>query len=328
MILTGFVLAILMKALLFLGYQDHSPVYDISITILITVLVWEGNLRIDHWLNQRYPWVAHSKQRLILQFLLATLFSATTIFLMMFAFHSLICSQPDESMALMKVSFLVGLLVTFILLAIEICMQFFISWKASLIEVEKYRTESTQAQLKNLKDQINPHFLFNNLSVLSSLVYKDPDDAAAFIQELSRVYRYLLENKDAELCLVSDELNFLKSYTYLLQIRFGDNLHIQIQTRQDITALYLPPMCLQMLVENVIKHNETSKELPQEIEIIVEHDQVSVSNKLQLRIQQEPGMGTGLNNIRARYAFFTDKMVEISMNESRYTVRLPLIRKS
>jgi two-component system, LytTR family, sensor kinase len=216
-------------------------------------------------------------------------------------------------------------LMSVLLLTLEVSTQFFRHWKNSLVEIEKYRAESLQAQLQNLKNQINPHFLFNNMSVLSSLVYKDQDKAVDFINQLSKVYRYLLDNQNSELVTVDEELVFLRSYIFLLQIRFDRNLVIHVDVnKEDLTRL-IPPMALQILIENAIKHNETSSEHPLMISVDSADGKIIVANNLRLRHQHEPGSQTGLKNIRARYRFFTTDPVEVISNSTFFIVKIPLL---
>jgi len=326
MIVVGFLLAIVMKVLVYTVPQNHPELYDYLITILITIAVWEGNLRIDAWMNIHYPWVQKTKQRFFLQFLFVLLFSGITIYAMMLLYNYWVCCLSLKNKSLMISSFFIGMVVSFILLTFEVSAQFFKNWKQSLIEVEKYKTESTQAQLQNLKDQINPHFLFNNLSVLSSLVYKNQDKAVDFINQLSKVYRYLLDSKNNELVSLEDELTFLKSYTYLLSIRFEESLKFDIRIDASLYQKALPPMTLQMLVENAIKHNEVSNALPLTISIHSNLQTICVSNPLQKRTNTEESSKTGLKNIQARYSFITDDKVLIEETYDTFSVTIPLIQ--
>jgi len=163
------------------------------------------------------------------------------------------------------------------------------------------------------------------MSVLSSLVYKDQDKAVDFINQLSKVYRYLLDNKDRELVTLEDELAFIRSYTYLLQIRFDTNIKFAIEVENNALQKLLPPMAIQILVENAIKHNEISEELPLSIVIKNTGDVLEVSNNLQLRINSEPSSKTGLQNIKDRYSYFTDKPVEIIESTHSFVVKIPLL---
>lgn len=302
--------------------------YDFLISIAITILVWEGNLRIDEWLNLRYPWISGPGKRIMVHLALSVGYSALTIFIAAFLFNCLSNEMPFSGKEFVKVTLIIlGVLVlmSVLLLTIEISSQFFKHWKNSLVEIEKYRAESLQAQLQNLKNQINPHFLFNNLSVLSSLVYKDQDKSVEFINQLSKVYRYLLDNQNSELVTVEQELLFINSYTYLLRIRFGSNLIISTDVKKADMARLIPPMALQILIENAMKHNELSSDHPLTISLKSADETLTVSNNLQLKSLHEPGSQTGLQNIRARYKFFTDKQVEVIKTTENFIVKIPLL---
>ena len=238
-----------------------------------------------------------------------------------------VCHVPPANHgAIMASSIVIGMLISLVILSIEISTQFFTQWKRSLIEIERYKTESVQAQLQSLKNQINPHFLFNNMSVLSSLVYKDQDKAVDFINQLSKVYRYLLDNRDNELVSLNSELAFIKSYTYLLQIRFDTNIIFEMNIPSESMHLLVPPMSLQMLIENAIKHNEVSSEQPLKISVVANVDELMISNNLQLRSNVEAGSQTGLRNIKERYKFYTDRQVEVSSNKDSFVVKIPLLQ--
>lgn len=307
--------------------HDHHRIYDFLITILITILAWEGNIRIDSWLNKRFPWEASPKKRILVQLPVTVLFSATAIYVPMRLFDLFVCELPGGSRAMFVVVCLVlGIIISFTILSIEISTQFFGNWKSSLLEVEKYKAESLQAQLQNLKDQVNPHFMFNNLSVLSSLVYKDQDKAVDFINQLSKVYRYVLDSRNMELVSLEEELGFIRSYTFLLRIRFDKNLDFRIDTKEEDRKLLLPPMALQILVENTIRHNEVSSGAPLKVEVYIENNKLVVRNNLQLRSNIEPGCKTGIKNIEQRYKFFTDQTVEVDSSKGFFTVKIPLLK--
>ena len=306
--------------------NNHNEIFDHLIAVLITFIVWEGNLRIDEKLNQRLPWITRPGYRLFIQFVIALVFSALGVYIPMKLFNTLVCIIPPEREAILNfMSLGVGLVVSVIILTFEIGSQFFRNWKESLVQIEHYKTENMRAQLQNLKNQLNPHFLFNNMSVLSSLVYKDQDKAVDFINQLSKVYRYLLDNRNNELVELQTELNFIDSYMYLLQIRFDKNIGFKLDIPKEKSKMLLPPMSLQMLIENAIKHNEVSDEQHLLIEIGVEEDKLKVSNNIQKRTNIEPSSKTGIQNIKDRYKYFTDKAVEIQENTKSFTVKIPLL---
>ncbi len=326
MIIVGVILSFLLDFIVKPIGGDHNRTFDILASVIITVLVWEGNLRVDNWMNRKFPWERNPGKRVLIQLPVSMVFSAFLIYLSMLGFNKYVCAMPvDSKNAFMGIAIIIGVMVSIILLAVEIGIQFFGNWRTSLLEIEKYKTESLQAQLQNLKNQINPHFLFNNMSVLSSLVYKDQDKAVDFINQLSKVYRYLLDNKDSELVTLEEELTFIHSYTYLLQIRFDTNIKFDIEVEERSLRRLLPPMALQMLVENAIKHNEISEEQPLTVRITTVGDVLQVTNNLQLRTHTEPSSKTGLKNINDRYSYFTTIPVEIIQTADSFTVKIPLL---
>ncbi|MDP2384795.1 MAG: histidine kinase [Bacteroidota bacterium] len=326
MIIVGIVVGLFLELIKPITVTNKQLFFHFLTSVVITILVWEGNLRIDFLMNKRFPWIQKPLRRILIHAPVSIVFSTLTIYGSMLLFDRYMCEIPKAGKdTLMIVSVSVGMLITFIILSMEIGTQFFGNWKRSLLEVEKYKAESLQAQLQNLKDQVNPHFLFNNLSVLSSLVYKDQDKSVDFINQLSKVYRYLLDNRNNELVTLENELTFIKSYTYLLQIRFDTNIAFDFQVPEDKLQLMLPPMALQMLIENAIKHNEVSSAFPLKIAIMVDQDILQVSNDLQLRKVEEESSRTGLQNIKKRYSYFTSRQVEVMQTEKQFVVRIPLL---
>ena len=321
-VLIFFVLHILVK-----NSMPHNEVWDLIVCIFVTIFVWEGNIRIDDFLNKRFPWQKSVKKRILAQLISGVFYTVSVIQISLLLFNQFICQFPEEQRShFLAVSIIIGLLTCFTILSLDISTQFFGHWKRSLIEIEKYKTETAQVQLQNLKNQINPHFLFNNLSVLSSLVYSDQDKAVDFINQLSKVYRYILENRESELATLESEMTFIHSYIFLLKIRFDKNIDFEIMIEEDKKYLMIPPMSLQILVENAIKHNEISSELPLKIVLKTEGEFIWISNNLQLRSNHEPSSKTGLQNIKDRYTYFTSREVEISQTNALFLVKLPILK--
>ena len=197
--------------------------------------------------------------------------------------------------------------------------------RSSVEEKELLKRESLIAQLNALKTQVNPHFLFNNLNTLCSIIPDQPKQAVEFVQELSKVYRHILEVKDETSILVKDELDVLKAYAFLLKTRFGNNLEIDIRVPQEILQYRIVPHSLQLLLENAIKHNIVSIEKPLKIEVSVHEGKLIVSNNLQKKNQQHDSTGIGLNNIRNRYTLLTNQPIEVMETTKDFTVSIPLI---
>jgi hypothetical protein len=199
-------------------------------------------------------------------------------------------------------------------------------WKQVALEAERLRRENTQAQLDMLRSQVNPHFLFNSLNTLTSLVHDNPDLSVEFIQKLSRTYRYVLEIRDKELIALEEELECLHAYLFMLNIRFGESLVVRINVPDECRQLCLAPLSLQMLIENAIKHNVVSQKRPLHISIACNGEEIEVRNTLQPKAQEAEGTGTGLENIRSRYRLLARREMRVVDGPNDFIVTLPLIR--
>lgn len=185
--------------------------------------------------------------------------------------------------------------------------------------------ERLQSQLASLKQQINPHFLFNSLNSLSSLIATNPDRAEEFVEEMSRVYRYLLQSNESELTSLSKELAFINSYILLLQTRFGEGIQTHIHIDESLLHRHIPPMTLQLLIENAVKHNITDRDKPLTLEIYNSGENLVISNNIQAKTKLMPSTGIGLKNIREKYRLLNQPEVEIIQTDILFTVIIPLI---
>jgi PAS domain S-box-containing protein len=196
--------------------------------------------------------------------------------------------------------------------------------RTQLINVQK---ENLQSQFEVLKQQVNPHFLFNSLNVLTSLIKLEPDLAENFSEQLSKVYRYVLENKDNELVSIKTELDFLKSYIFLLDIRFVDKLKVNIKIEEKELDLQIIPLAMQLLIENAIKHNTMSKKEPLIIDIFIDETmKLNIVNKLQERESQIISTGVGLKNIQNRYLLLNNTEPEFIKTTTQFIAKIPLLK--
>ncbi|MEO1382099.1 MAG: histidine kinase [Bacteroidota bacterium] len=199
----------------------------------------------------------------------------------------------------------------------------------ALLELKASQQErrSIQAQFETLKNQVNPHFLFNSLNVLSSLVHDDPDLAESFIVKLTRVYRYVLDLKDETLVTLQRELDFIKNYIFLHQIRFGNNLQLYAEVPEAAKQQVLPPLTLQLLVENAIKHNVISRDTPLTVELFIEDDRFIVRNNFQPRLSPPHSTGIGLQNLRERYRLLAEQEPIFGREGTYYVASVPLLQR-
>jgi sensor histidine kinase YesM len=216
-------------------------------------------------------------------------------------------------------------IVLIIITSILYAKSFFREWLEEMLQGEKLKQEAIALQYQVMQNQVNPHFLFNSLNAVGSLIDIDPKKAKEFIRELSMFYRELLYFKDKELVPVSEELRFVSKYVYLQKIRFGSNFDVSIHIN-DETGYEIIPMSLQMMIENAIKHNIISKEKP--LSIIIgqtDNSELFVENNLQLRDNVTGSNHIGLKNLTERYRFLTGREMNIISNEQFFRVSFPLI---
>jgi two-component system, LytTR family, sensor kinase len=202
-------------------------------------------------------------------------------------------------------------------------------WKKTSLENEQLQRENIQSQLDGLKSQVNPHFLFNSLNTLVNIIPEHPETAVRFVKKLSKVYRYILEIRDTQTTPLSNELDFIKAYMFLLKERFGENISVQIASNTEGgLEREIVPLSLQILFENAIKHNIISTAQPLLIEVSIENDRLIVKNNLQRKNQVQEGTGVGLENIKNRYRLICNKEVDIIVTQQSFMVSLPLLKTS
>ena len=200
-------------------------------------------------------------------------------------------------------------------------------YQENKLKEQKVIAGNASAKFESLKNQIDPHFLFNSLNVLSSLIEENPDNAQRFTTSLSKIYRYVLEQKDKELVLVEEELAFAKTYMNLLKMRFENSISYELPSEYDNSEARVVPLSLQLLLENTIKHNSASEQKPLHIKIYVENNYLVIQNNLQKKEVLQERKGVGLQNIVARYALISERKVLIDENESDFKVFIPILTK-
>lgn len=194
------------------------------------------------------------------------------------------------------------------------------------LKTERLEKENTLAQLHALRNQVNPHFLFNSLSILSSLVHEKSELSAGFVGELSKFYRYTLDQSKEDVVSLRTEMDFIKSYLYLLELRFSKKLKVILSIKEDELDKYsVAPLTLQLLIENAVKHNQMSLEAPLTIHIFIKHTYVVVRNNLQSREDNPETTQIGLRNIFDRYKLLTERPVNIDESDGKFCVSIPLL---
>jgi two-component system, LytTR family, sensor kinase len=301
--------------------KGHVQIFLISLAIGIAF--WESLRLVNLWLNRAYPFEKNITWRIVIQLLIGSAIGLVLRFIIYLFGEPYLTFKLDEL-------FIAATWALYTLIPVGVNLGFFTiyfidRWKDSLIKAERLEKEKSQVQFDNLKNQLNPHFLFNALTSLNSLIFDNQELASQFLQQLSKVYRYVLQNKDKNFVLLSTELEFIAHYVQLLETRFQGALKISFQINDDAKEKAIVPVTLQILIENAIKHNVVDKDKKLFIEIITVGDYLVVSNNLQPRKTVETSNKVGLENLKSLYKFLTESPVIIEPTHDRFYVKVPLI---
>ncbi|MCD4747106.1 MAG: histidine kinase [Bacteroidales bacterium] len=309
-------------------FSIESTIHNLLYSFLIGASLWKGNEFIGYKIDQSIEWKKKPAKALIIHLLSMFIFSAIDILIINYLYYIYIW-QGKQGYFFQAVFFilLIQIVITIIIASVLYSKMFFSFWREAAINEEKLKHERLAFQYESLKNQVNPHFLFNSLNALSSLVYKDPGLAEKFIKQLSEVYRYVLEQKDKEVIDIPTELKFVENYIYLQKIRYGNSLKFKNNLQKDNSKM-LVPLSVQMLVENAIKHNIISEEEPLNIEIYNENnDYIIIKNNLQKKNVIKDSGNIGLSNIKARYEYLTDKPFIVESSAKDFIVKIPLLSR-
>ncbi|WP_339867405.1 histidine kinase [uncultured Algoriphagus sp.] len=309
------------------GVKSMAP--DFIFSLAITVAMSFGGNAVETYYDKRISWIHQPVKRFIFTSITYLSYAFLVAFIVVGIYswtrgNFSLDNVPWKNIfdySLMPMKIALGFMALFT------TRSWLLEWRKSALEAEILRNEKLSSQYQSLKDQLNPHFLFNSLNVLSNLVYEDADRSAAFIQKLSKIYRYVLEAQKEELIELEKEVAFTKNYLELQKIRFEESLQYTIEIGETIGLL--PPLSLQLLLENAIKHNVASEENPLFIHIILKENELWISNNFQPKFSlSEPSTGVGLSNIKMRYALLSDKTITVSQTEREFLVKLPILELS
>lgn len=293
---------------------------------VVWIVMWKGNEFVSELLDRRFDWLEKPLKRLLTGIFGHLLYTVFAMISLSFAVYLLFGWNEDILTLRGMINYSIpAVAITFTITTFFTSWEFFLSWRQLAINEEKMKAEVIASKYESLKNQVNPHFLFNSLNVLTSLVYKDPDLSAKFIKQLSNVYRYVLDVKDKELVNLETELEFLESYTFLLKIRHEEGLIVNFDIPTE-PEYQVAPLALQMLIENAVKHNVISKQEPLSIDVHVDNGYLVVHNNLQKKVIRESSpTEMVLDNIRARYEFLSDHPVIVNETDRAFEVRIPAL---
>lgn len=297
-------------------------------TVLVALLVWE---MIDYWFGrferQHYNFTRtshHFKAILILTVVTFPMIVGASVFSEFIIKPIMDCPHEEEAMYKEMAQ---GQIFAWLIIAARLVR--LSSLQAKQLEQDKalMQKELLQSQYQNLKNQINPHFLFNSFSVLQTLIETDPPKASEFLSKLSSMYRYILENREEGMSSLEKELDVLQVYLYLLKTRHEDSLMVNVRIDEKHHQSFLPTLSLQMLVENAVKHNLFSKREPLVIDLFVEDQYVVVKNTVRRKGSEVVSTKVGLENIRSQYQLQSDRSVLVIEDDQFFTVKIPVLTR-
>ncbi|WP_462248699.1 sensor histidine kinase [Ekhidna sp.] len=302
-------------------YAARLPFHYLLLVIgFLCSMLWLANYLIEQYLIVRIQVVHQLISQFILSVFLVILIASVSVLV-----TSKLLGQPFnfiQQNILLTAGFLFR--VNLFLNTVNAVYYFNIRYREKELEAEKLKTSTISARFEALNNQVNPHFLFNSLNTLSTLIHSDVDKADSFLQKLSEIYRYMLRTRSEELVLLEEELQFLKQYIELLSIRFGSSLNIYAEISEEHQCKLVPPTVLQLLLENVVKHNYFTEASPVDVSIISNGEGIIIKNTLQKKRTKESSFGIGLQNITERYGFF-DRQVKVEEDDEIFKVCIPVI---
>lgn len=269
------------------------------------------------------------KKITVKQIILSIVFTLVSVYLLSDLFFAVkhLVMDIDKQNKFILLYFFRDVFMAIVVLIFVYMIKVFYDKQAVLLENEKLLLENLQSQYQSLKNQVSPHFLFNSLTALKELIDDDPQNARKYVGHLSQVLRYTLQSNENQTVCLTDEIASVNSYIFLIKMRFGENLKVDFNINENYSNHRLPPMVIQTLIENAVKHNEVSKRNTLIIKLTTtENNSLVVTNNLRARITNEPGTGIGLSNLSKQYQLLCSKEIKISKAENEFRVEVPLLK--
>ncbi len=307
--------------------NGHSFTFCFFTEISVITIAWYLNRAVLLYLRKTNSSIEKTRKRISIQLLTSLLITALLSLGITLLFD--LSDYWSRHMVWQDYIYNLIILLTFVFLLSGIyeTIFYFARWRLSVREAEELKKANLQSQFESLKNQVSPHFLFNSLNTLSSLIEEDPDTAIRFVNQLSKVYRYLLQSNEKELTPLEEELSFVESYIFLLKTRFGEGINLKVDLQEDQQSSLIPPLTLQILIENAVKHNVVSSSSP--LNILVKsmpENELCVVNNKQKKTINVASTGLGLANISAKYRLLNKPAIRIEDGYSEFTVTIPVIK--
>jgi len=316
---------------LFSGTVNFNSLGRLLTTSLFGVSVglayWLGNWAIGAFVVKNLNWKKNPQKANTISLLAFIIYGIIISPLVPFLFQRFVWHSEGKQLYYdVLINAFIGFSIDMIFVSIYYTISLSKSYKNAIIQNEQLKHENLLAKYEALKNQVDPHFLFNSLNTLSGVIEQKPEQATTFVKKLSEIYRYVLELQNKEVVALSEEMNFVNDYIYLVKNRFGESLHFTTNI-DDGNKVLVVPLALQMLAENAIKHNIISEEAPLNLEMNMHDNYIEVKNNLQKKKTIEgSAKPVGLENLKNRYAYLCDKEIEVNEKDGFFLVRIPVIK--
>ncbi|MFH6604314.1 2TM domain-containing protein [Maribacter algicola] len=307
------------------GEQLEYAIIVFVIALFLTII----NFYYEEFISKKFSWESHPNKRLIIGSLGSIIITvlayglARMVLIVGYYGNSVDYFWQNEE----RSEYLIFIVIAIIISLFIHSFHFYKALQESKVKEQKIIAGTASAKFDALKNQLDPHFLFNSLNVLTSLIEEDPNQAQKFTTSLSKVYRYVLEQKNKDLVSVDEELQFAKTYVKLLKMRFEDSIVFDIPEQSNTSDAKIVPLSLQLLLENAVKHNVVTSDRPLHIRVYEKDGMLVVGNNLQEKQVVKKSSGVGLQNIQQRYELLTDRMVSIDKTSTDFKVRIPILTK-
>ncbi len=310
------------------NYYSSLETFGAATTAAFLILsgIWMVQNKLAWRMVQIYPSHRDTLKRMLTFSFLNMLIVTLSVTMMALAFDLLNISGYEFTVKTWLRGLLAGVICTIVNQAVYETDASFNRIRVSQLEAEQLKKAQLQTQFNSLKEQVNPHFLFNSLNTLSALISTNPDRAEEFVDEMSQVYRYLLRSNEEQLTTLQNEIDFIESYNMLLKTRFDSGFQPEIRIEENMKEWLLPPMTLQLLIENAVKHNIVDPDRPLVVQLYTQDEKLVVSNNLQKKNKAVVSSKVGLSNIISKYKLLNYPDVEIKETVDEFMVVLPLIK--
>lgn len=320
----------------FFSRSWQNIITDLFSSFIFCLTVSESSIFISNKLNTRISWTEHPGRRFFIEALLNLIVVLVALFIInIYCFYfsdaaelsvmSANVTSIEETRGMIQ-WLAVSAIIAFVIIGVNTGNFLISNWKNASLKAVELNQVAMEAELQSLKLQIDPHFVFNNLSVLSELILENQQLGYEYAENFAKIYRYLLVNSKKNVILLEDELKFLHSYMFLIHHRFGEGVHFEINVDEKSSQLYMPPLTLQLLVENALKHNKTNKREPLQVSIYTNNSRELIVENVLLPIEKPmDSSGIGIKNIIRRYNLLSEKEPQIIKTDTSYKVVIPLI---